>query len=176
MFMQNMASYLGEQRTKLGESLEALVERINEIAVEVSGAPIVTSTGSGSFKIREPRLFTGKATDLEPFLAEIELVIQLQPGLVNAPSRTKAKFLLNHCSQDGVVGSWIKASRASVPNWDADYEALKKALISQFLDLNLESKMIEKLLNLRQTGRTQMYANQFVDYQQYVSWSEKYAI
>ena len=36
--------------------------------------------------------------------------------------------------------------------------------------------MIDKLLSLRQTGRAQVYANQFLDYRQYVSWDDKYAI
>ena len=58
----------------------------------------------------------------------------------------------------------------------SDYETLKKALIAQFADSNLQSKMIDKLLSLRQTGRAQVYANQFLDYRQYVSWDDKYAI
>ena len=58
----------------------------------------------------------------------------------------------------------------------SNYDVLKQAIIDQFRDSNLESKMIDKLMNLRQTGRAQVYANQFLDYRQYVTWSEKYAI
>ena len=115
--MENIALFLGEQREKMGDSFTSLVDRISDLSVDVSGVPIVTtqgSSGGGSIKIREPRLFTGKSTELEAFLAEVELAIHLQPALANATSAKRAEYLLYFCSQDGVVGSWIKASRASV--------------------------------------------------------------
>ena len=62
--------------------------------------------------------------ELEAFLAEVELAIHLQPALANATTSKRAEYLLYFCSQDGVVGSWIKASHASVAGFGSNYQLL----------------------------------------------------
>ncbi|CDO68968.1 hypothetical protein BN946_scf184782.g16 [Trametes cinnabarina] len=51
-------------------------------SIQTAGA---TTTGSGStrsgtVKVREPRMFSGKADDVEPFVREVKACIQLQRG------------------------------------------------------------------------------------------------
>ena len=78
--MENITLFLSEQHKKMGDSFMLLMDWISDLSVDVSGIPIMTtqrSSKGGSIKIHELCLFIGKSTELEAFLAEVDLTIHL---------------------------------------------------------------------------------------------------
>ncbi|KAL7280853.1 hypothetical protein ACG7TL_005797 [Trametes sanguinea] len=160
-----------------GRALEILVDRLEHNPPVVNPAPASWTAppalSGPSVKAPDPRKFTGKASEVEPFLREVEAVISLQPGLrTDSAKCTYFSLFLG----DGSPQSWFTALRLKQPELMHNWPALVAAFRKRFEDPDLVMKYLHKLESLTQTGSAAAYANQFEEYLSYLDWTPKMAI
>ncbi len=163
-------------------ALEALVQRIEALsasapapAVNHSAVHAPTTPGRGSIKVRDPRVFNGKSSEVDAFVDEVEAAIELQPALRDAEEIVKCRYFASWFG-DGAPRSWLKAMRTRDEYFMEDYMNFVYEFRKRFEDSDQQNKMINKIESLHQEGSAAAYANQFEEYRRYIDWSESYAI
>ncbi|KAH9854637.1 hypothetical protein C2E23DRAFT_858336 [Lenzites betulinus] len=96
------------------QALEALVHRLETLS---AGAPTTAGGSSGpprgNVRVRDPRVFNGKATEVDAFLEEVDAAILLQPALRDADETVKCHYFVSWLG-DGGPRSWLKAMKNRV--------------------------------------------------------------
>lgn len=158
------------------QALEALVHRLENLS---TGTPASTNGLSGpprgNVRVRDPRIFNGKASEVDAFLEEVDAAILLQPALRDADETVKCHYFVSWLG-DGGPRSWLKAMKNRDPLFLDDYMSLVYEFRKRFEDSNIENKMIHKIEALKQEASAAVYANQFEEYLRYIDWTEAYAI
>lgn len=124
-----------------------------------------------SIKVREPRMFSGKADDVEPFIREVKTYIQLQRGAFVTDNDKTLFFSLY--LKSGVAESWYNAVCINEKALLQDFDAFIRAFIARFQSTDLASKYLDKIEALEQTSSASTYANQFFEYLAYLDWTEE---
>ncbi|KAF9799256.1 hypothetical protein IEO21_10609 [Rhodonia placenta] len=125
-------------------ALESLARSIDELRQRVSATPAPsTSAGPRNIKVRDPRMFNGKSSEVVPFLRE-----------------------------DGSPIQWFNTIEAKRSELLYDWEELQRIFTTRFQDSDLVSTSLRKLEALKQTGSAATYANLFEEYLTYVDVSD----
>lgn len=159
------------------QALEALVHRLENLS---TGTPAASTNSSsrpprGNVRVRDPRIFNGKASEVDAFLEEVDAAILLQPALRDADETVKCHYFVSWLG-DGAPRSWLKAMKNRDLLFLDDYMALVYEFRKRFEDSDIENKMIHKIEALKQEVSAAVYANQFEEYLRYINWTEAYAI
>ncbi|EIW60194.1 uncharacterized protein TRAVEDRAFT_79501, partial [Trametes versicolor FP-101664 SS1] len=140
------------------QALEALVHRLENLSTGTPAASTNSSSGPprGNVRVRDPRIFNGKASEVDAFLEECHYFVSWLG--------------------DGAPRSWLKAMKNRDLLFLDDYMALVYEFRKRFEDSDIENKMIHKIEALKQEASAAVYANQFEEYLRYIDWTEAYAI
>lgn len=173
-----------QSQAAISGTLQALAAQIATLSAQTAtiqqtvastpaaAAPSAPSSGpSGTVRVKEPRQFTSKATDVEAFLDEITNNIYLQRRTLS--SDYERSIFLSLYLADGNPKSWYQAIRSSNPTLLNDFNALIKDFRSHFGDSDLESTAYRKIKALRQTGSCAAYASRFRELVVYLDWTDK---
>ncbi|KAJ3007948.1 hypothetical protein NUW54_g3346 [Trametes sanguinea] len=120
-------------------------------AIQTAGVtPGPGSARVGSVKVREPRMFSGKADDVEPFIREVKACVQLQrSGFVTDEDKT---LYFSLYLKPGAAESWYNAIRINQPGLLMNFDAFVRAFVKRFQTTDLAAKYLTKIESLRQTG------------------------
>ena len=158
-------------------TMQALAAQINALVTQapttihsVSAAPSSTAP-SGSIRVKEPRQFTGKASDVEAFLDEITNYMYLQRRQIMTDYEQSLLFSLYLA--DGNPKLWYQAIRNLSPEKLNDFDGLVEDFRHHFSDSDLESTAYCKIKALRQTGSCAAYASHFRELVVYLDWTDK---
>ncbi len=129
-------------------------------------------SSSTSVRVKEPRVFDGHASELEPFLRELRAAVHLQrAGL--ATSYDKAQYMLPYLKAPGRPSEWFSAIEKTKKNLLNDFDALLKDFKSHFESSDLKAQMQRKLEDLVQTGAASDYAAAFYDITSHLDLTEE---
>lgn len=172
----NAAGNAHQEQVLSRQALEALVQKIERLSAS-TGTPVSSGNGStrGNVRVRDPRVFSGKATEVDAFLEEVDAAILLQPALRDADETVKCHYFASWLG-DGAPRSWLKAMKTRDELFLDDYVGLVYEFRKRFEDSDIENKMIHKIESLKQESSAAVYANQFEEYLRYIDWTENYAI
>ncbi|KAJ3008039.1 hypothetical protein NUW54_g3311 [Trametes sanguinea] len=129
------------------------------------------SVRQATVKVREPRMFSGRADDVEPFLREVRTAIQLQQA--GFPTDELKTMYMSLYLKSGAAESWYNAVSVSQPHLLTDFDAFVREFIKRFQTTDLAAKYLTKIEALRQTGSAASYANQFLECLAYLNWTEE---
>ena len=160
---------LQQNQATQAELLKTLVDRVEALTTSNS-----TPRG-GSIKVRDPRIFSGRALELDAFIQDVDTAIKLQAPLRNGPDDAKCSYFCSWLG-DGAPKQWLKAASLRDPTIMFDYPRLIALFYKRFEDPDLVPKMLHKLETLRQTGSAAAYANQFEECLDYLDWTQQMAI
>ncbi|KAI0634260.1 hypothetical protein C8Q77DRAFT_1157105 [Trametes polyzona] len=112
-------------------------------------AAVPGSTRAGTVKVREPRMFSGKADDVKPFVREVKACIQLQRSAFLMDEDKTLYFSLY--LKSGAAESWYNAVRINKPALLTDFDTFVRAFVKRFQTTDLAAKYLAKIEALRQT-------------------------
>ena len=115
-----------QSQASVSTTMQALAAQINALSTQApTTAPFsapASATSFGSIRVKDPRQFTGKASDVEAFLDEITNYIYLQRRQITTDY--KKSLLLSLYLADGNPKSWYQAIKNSTPNLLHDFDLL----------------------------------------------------
>ncbi|KAJ2930719.1 hypothetical protein H1R20_g6374, partial [Candolleomyces eurysporus] len=150
------------------EALGAIVDRL-----VTNQPPAPTQGSSGAPKFREPRMFNGKAEQVEPFLREIDNGLALQRRLFPS-DRDKTRYFSLYLA-DGTPTSWWATIERSPDKQHLleDFDELVKEFKEHFDEPDRYAKALRKLRKLRQTGSAAEYTARFLEYVSDLNWTDQ---
>ena len=164
-----------QSQASISTTMQALAAQINALLTQApTTAPFsapASATSFGSIRVKDPRQFTGKASDVKAFLDEITNYIYLQRHQITTDY--KKSLLLSLYLADGNPKSWYQAIKNSTPNLLHDFDLLLEDFRRHFDDSDLESMAYRKIKALRQTGSCAAYALRFRELVVYLDWTDK---
>ena len=158
-------------------TMQALAVQINVLATQapmtihsVSAAPSSTAPSS-SIRIKEPRQFTGKASDVKAFLDKITDYMYLQCRQIM--TNYEQSLLFSLYLANGNPKSWYQVICNSSPEKLNDFNSLVEDFHHHFSDSDLKSTAYHKIKALCQTGSCAAYASRFCELVVYLDWTDK---
>lgn len=121
-------------------------------------------------KVREPRQFSGKASEVLPFLRELRAAVHLQRNAL--PSEYDKSVYLSMYLKDGSPVQWFYGLERTRPIVLNDFETLLEEFKTRFQDTDIVMTYLRKIESLTQTGSAASYANQFQEYLNYVDMND----
>ncbi len=109
------------------------------------GNAATTSTSSArpaTVKVREPRMFSGKADDVEPFIREVKACVQLQRGAFLTDEDKTLYFSLY--LKSGAAESWYNAVQINEPALLTNFDSFIRAFVKRFQTTDLAAKYLTK--------------------------------
>ena len=164
-----------QSQASVSTTMQALAAQINALSTQAPttatfSAP-ASATSFGSICVKDPRQFTGKASDVEAFLDKITNYIYLQRHQIMTDY--EKSLLLSLYLADGNPKSWYQAIKNLTPDLLHDFNLLLEDFRHHFGDLDLESMAYRKIKALRQTGSCAAYASCFRELVVYLDWTDK---
>ncbi|GLB40089.1 hypothetical protein LshimejAT787_0705990 [Lyophyllum shimeji] len=151
-----------------------LVDVMQEVAHRpVIEAPALTSAPlhSNTVKLRNARIFSGKHTDVTPFLSKIKRIIDFNPASF-IDDRSKILFVgLN--LKDGILIEWFNHLENSQSPLLWDWNAFLATFRKKFTDPSLIITADQHLDALRQTGSAHYYLTSFVEIASHLDMTEQ---
>lgn len=174
------AQSTNESQAVLSAAMQTLATQVSTLTAQTANlqqslptpTPAATPAGpSGSIRIKEPCVFSGKASEVEVFLDEVQnnLYLQCRQIITNY----EQSLFLSLYLADGNPKSWYPAIKSSWPNLLNDFEALVEDFRGHFGDSNLESTAYRKIKALKQTGTCASYASCFCELVVHLDWTDK---
>ena len=171
------AQTTNQSQEAISTTMQALTAQIATLSTQVPTATWSTATAatptapSRSVRVKEPRQFTGKASDVEAFLDEITNNLYLQRRQITTDY--EQSLFLSLYLTDGNPKSWYQAIRSSTPDLLHDFDGFVEDFRRHFGDSDLESTAYCKIKALRQTGSCAAYASRFRELVVYLDWTDK---
>ena len=159
------AGLVEENQRAIGRGFEALTKRIESLATQN-----VPSGPKSSARFKEPRVFNGSATDVEPFLEEIQSAIELsRSSLITERDKTLyfSTFLGN-----GSPKSWFSSIKLNADYLLDDLDDFIGAFRAHFGDSDIMGTCLRKIEHLKQMGACSVYASKFRELLVHVDFSE----
>ena len=149
----------------ISRTIEALTNRILTAPVPPQAPPPTAPAHAappsgdprGAPRFKEPFVFTGSASEVEPWIDEISNAIHLQRSTL-VTDYDKAIYLAGYLKV-GNPKSWYYGIRSSHNFLLYNFNALIANFRSHFGDPNLVSTALHKLKSLKQTGSCASYAS-----------------
>jgi len=141
-----------------------LTQLVNRLADRPSG---------GNTKHREPRVFNGRADQVNPFLREINNAVYLQRrSLVD--DHDKVIYLSSYLA-DGSPASWYRTLELDVSkHWLLDdFDSFIDAFKQRFQDSDLYASALRKMRKLKQTASCAVFTNQYIEILAELDWTEQ---
>lgn len=132
-------------------------------------ATAVYTSGDRPMKAKEPRMFNGATSEVEPFIDEVETNIRLQ-RMTNDLDKTS---YLSTYLKDGNPKTWYYGIKTLNMSLLSDYSAFIAAFRLQFADPNYSRTALRKIKALRQTGSCASYAARFRELLPHVEFSDQ---
>lgn len=120
-------------------------------------------------KAREPRMFNGSITDVEPFIDEVETNIRLQRMTQDLD---KTGYFSTYL-KDGNPKTWYYMVKTHSAHLLSNFPAFLAAFRAQFADPNYPRTALRLIKALRQTGSCANYAARFKELLPHVQFSEQ---
>lgn len=160
-----------------GAALAALLDRIRSVetyaqTTAASQPAPAYAPSSRAVKLRDPRKFSGKASEVNSFLRDLDAHFRLQH--IDS-SLDRADFMSMYLG-DGSPSSWYNALVQTKSPDLKDWNHLRAAFVKHFQDPNIITNYLHKLEALRQTGSASDYANKFQEYMSYLHWPDEMQI
>lgn len=173
MQMGNFISATDNAQRATGRALEALTSKVEAISTnEPSSTRPAPSSGlsGGTVRVREPRVFNGKAAEVEAFIDEVSNAIHLQRRSLTT-DYDRSIYLAAYL-EDGSPKSWYQAIRLTATHLLDDFDSLIENFRAHFGDSDLEASAYRKIASLKQTGSVANYASRFRELLVHLDWSE----
>lgn len=128
-------------------------------APSVAASMHAPTSSERPLKAKEPRIFSGAAEEVEPFIDEVLTNIRLQRM---TDSLDKISFLSTYL-KDGNPKIWYRSLRASEETESLlyDFDSFLAAFRQHFADPNYSRTALRKMRALKQTGSCATYAARF---------------
>ena len=153
-------------------------------AQEGNAAPIeglirharVSSQPGGTVRFHEPRVFNGKATEVIPFLREVNTAIELQQRSLNT-ERLKVLYMSSFLG-DGAPSYWYRSLELSDPQKVImnDFAKFVSAFKARFEDPDLVAAASRRIQKIEQRGTVADYATRFQDQLVYLDVTDQTSI
>lgn len=117
------------------------------------------TTPSGNIRAKEPRVFSGKATEVEPFLEELEICLSHQRRAITTDF-DRAKYMRLYLGSGSPI-LWFRGVKTLHSEYLQDFEGLIRDFRKHFDDPDLTATMQRKLEKLTQKGSASDYAARF---------------
>ncbi len=177
--LQSLGARLQEQAEQNAELYDKLLHLQNAQYANLSNSnssfpPSAAGSGAprGSIKIPEPRKFNGKADQVVPFLTELDTALYLQRDNFRS-ERDKSMYLVSWLA-DGAPKSWYEFIKATNMALFDDFARFVAEFKRRFQDPDLPRKYMNLLEKLEQTGSASSYANLFLEYLSFLSWTDEH--
>ncbi len=130
-------------------------------------------SSSGTVKHREPRVFDGRADQVNPFLREINNAVFLQRRSLTS-DRDKVVYVSFYLA-DGAPSSWYRtieldASRSHLLD---NYTSFIDAFKLRFQDSDQYASALRKMRKLKQTSSCAIFTNQYIEILAELDWTEQ---
>ena len=142
-------------------------QHVQQPVLGVHGAPVGESSGAQArpptlvpreVKLAKPTTFSGKKSEVDNFIFEMRQYVD-SVGLGEGSSA--CRFIVSHLKETALTW-WRSFSKDSVSVFEQlTVDELFDALKSQFSDIDLEMKLRDKVLTLKQTGDVSAYVSAF---------------
>lgn len=150
--------------TDLVNAIGILAE--SQSAMQNSFSQYITAAGnlrstprSASVKARDPRMFSGKAGDLEAFLNDLEGAMHLQKSALSTDE--DRYHYLSRFMSDGSPVLWATNIKRFQPDLVIDFEGLLENFRAHFGDPDIHNTYLRKLETLVQTKSAAVYGSKF---------------
>ena len=173
------AKAIHDQQAYTQQILANLAAQVNGIALAQTSSTTTTApsgTSRNAPKFREPRIFTGKASDVEAFLNEMRDAVQLSRGQLPV-DRDRSIYMGTYLG-DGSPKSWYNSVRKHNDSLLDNFTAFCERFEAHFGDPDVTATAQEKLLKLRQDqfGSCAAYVARFEELLPFVDWSDQSSI
>jgi hypothetical protein len=128
-------------------------------------------------KFREPVMFSGKASDVESFISDVDDCLALQP--YSFPfDKNRCIYFSRYLSETSagnaqtVPKQWFRSLKRDSPHLLNSFPAFVNAFRKHFGDSNLAYTSLRKLEALKQTGPASNYAARFTELATYVDLND----
>lgn len=128
--------------------------------------------GLRSLRVKEPRTFSGKRDELQPFLSELKNAITLQRGAL-VTDNDKALYMNAFLKKPGPPDSWWNGIEKAKPYLLEDFDGLLQDFVTHFQDPDLRATKQRELDNLVQKGSTSNYAARFLELCTYLNLTDE---
>ncbi|GLB44446.1 hypothetical protein LshimejAT787_1700730 [Lyophyllum shimeji] len=162
----------------LVENQTALQKNLVDVMQEVARRPVIEAPAltsaplrGNTVKLRNARIFSGKHTDVTPFLSEIKRIIDFNPASF-ADDFSKVLFVgLN--LKDGIPVEWFNHLENSQSPLLRDWNAFLAAFRKKFADPSLITTADQRLDALKQTGSAHYYLTSFMEIASHLDMTEQ---
>ncbi|KAJ2936128.1 hypothetical protein H1R20_g962, partial [Candolleomyces eurysporus] len=147
-------------------ALNAIVERLGLTSSSSTG-------GSSAPKFREPRVFNGRADQVDGFLREIENTIFLQCRSLST-DRDRVLYMGTFLG-DGSPGIWyhtVQLNNAATGLLD-NYPGFVNAFQQHFEQSDHYADALRKLGDLKQTGSAAAFTSRFLELTAWLDWTDQ---
>ncbi|SPC66755.1 uncharacterized protein UHOD_11421 [Ustilago sp. UG-2017b] len=159
------------------ERIESLEDQVRSLlaALEARSAPAPPPSENASvqhsFHSKEPEVFTGEQGHLEPFLAQVDVFLRLNPGCFVNDSDL---ILWLSTLLRGVAHQWFYPHLSAVnpPTWLIDYPLFINQLRVVFGDPDCIATAKREIEALSQTTSVANYLTQFCQLQMTLNWGK----
>ncbi|EMD37514.1 hypothetical protein CERSUDRAFT_35437, partial [Gelatoporia subvermispora B] len=110
-------------------------------------------------RFKDPRVFDGSPSSVDPFLAELENALYLQRRSIM--TGYEKSLYLSTWLKDGSPKSWFFALQKTNPDLLLDFDELLKDFRKHFGDTDFVNSQMRKIRKLKQTSSAAKYASQF---------------
>lgn len=156
----NVDTFTNRQTREFEDNRFAMQAIVQELSYMRGNNSSSSTTGSGAPRVREPRMFSGAANQVDPFVREITHALTLQRRSI-VTDRDKCLYLGFYLS-DGSPTSWYTSVEKHRPEIMEDYPAFLSAFKEHFEDSDRYATALAKLRKLKQApGSASNYASRF---------------
>ena len=153
---------LGRAHEHTIQAQNRTAQLLEDLAHRAATNPAPAPAGpAGTVRFHEPRLFNGKASEVDAFLREIKTVTKLQSRALVTDADKIAYF--STYLQDGGPSAWYHALELRRPHLLADYDGFIEAFKEHFQDTDVVRSAMQRLERLKQTGSAADYAARFCE-------------
>lgn len=133
-------------------------------------APQLVDIPRGAAKFKEPRVFTGKASDVPGFIAEVSDGVELQRAQL--PTDRDKCFYMGTYLGNGSPKLWYASVKANQPYLLQNFTSFCEAFKSHFGDQDLAGTAYRKIQALRQTDSVGAYSSRFHELLIHLNWTD----
>lgn len=176
-FMEDFAHEFARHQVEMQNTLNLLTQLQHAQAQaqqvqQLQQQQQVNQGGSRSLRVKEPRTFSGKRDELQPFVSELKNAITLQRGAL-VTDNDKALYMNAFLKKPGPPDSWWNGIEKLKPYLLQDFDGLLQDFITHFQDPDLRATKQRELDNLVQKGSTSNYAARFLELCSYLNLTDE---
>lgn len=170
--LQQLVQSQAQQAQQMLHLQNALGQLVTALNAQPAPAPAPAPIGSSSLRVKEPRVFDGRAVEVQPFLSELRDSLHLQRRAF-ATDYDKAIFMHLYLKNPGSPGSWWTGIEKHKSYLLHNLDALILEFKQHFEDSDLKATMQRKLDELTQRGSAADYASRFQEILAHLQLSEE---